>query len=491
MIGPYLDAVLDALGGVRDVLLRLALPLALGGAVVVAAFMVAAARRSGGGETPLPRWDGRRVRVATGYALVGLLAVVAWAGLRAAQPLARQAVQWEESAEATANPAPDAPPVYQFGPAVSALVERTYTRTLTLPPDFLQRIGSEGVEMLAPYLSDPSAEEVLRLVDTFRRSGRDVVFTRAVTRRDEDPIPFTGSQVRAVFKRLPGRAYDVAFEGRYTFANAGAAPITARFTFPLPQAGTVRDLAVAVDGQAVTEPDEKSAYEWIGPVPPGQSREAVVRYQVVGARTWHYDIGSRRRRVQKFRLEVVPNGSMRFLRGSLQPTAVARISGKSLRWELENVVTAQQVAVAFPPDVLARDVYLQSLGALPAALAVFLALVLAVGLRAGGLPGLPEPGALAFALVVFALGLGSASVLANYVGPVAGLLVGPLFGALLAARALGWRRWLPASLCSALLPEAFLSPTHSGLLVLVLAFLALAALAAPPSVASRTDATNA
>ena len=484
MIDAYLDAVLRALGGVLDLLVRLAMPLALGGAVAVAAFVLTAARRggNGGGASLLPRVSGRQVRAATGYALVGLIGVAAWAGLRAVQPLARQAVRWEESAEATANASPDAPPVYQFGPAVAAIVERTYTRTLTLPPDFLQRIGTEGVGILAPYLSDPSAEEVLRLVDTFRRSGRDVVFTRTVTRRDEDPLPFTGSQVRATFQRLPGRAYDVAFEARYTFANTGVAPAPLRFTFPLPQDGTVRDLAVDVSGQAVTEPDEKSAYEWTGTVPPGQSREASVRYRLAGARTWRYDIGSRRRRVQQFRLEMVPGGPVRFLRGSLQPTAT---TGGAPRWELENVVTAQQVAVAFPPDVLARDAYLQSLGALPAALAVFLTLAVASGLRAGGLPG---PGALAFALVLFALGLGAASILANYVGPVAGVIAGPLSGALLAARALlEWRRWLPPALCAALLPATFLSPTHSGLLVLVLAFFALAALVAPAGGRPQAD----
>ena len=37
------------------------------------------------------------------------------------------------------------------------------TRTLTLPPELLEGVGEEGVQVLAPYLQDPSAENVLRL----------------------------------------------------------------------------------------------------------------------------------------------------------------------------------------------------------------------------------------------------------------------------------------------------------------------------------------
>ena len=323
--------------------------------------------------------------------------------------------------------------------------------------------------MLSPYLTDPSAENVLRLVDTFRRSGSDVVFTRQVTRLDEEPIPFTTSRIRVRFRRLTGRAYDADFEGRYVFQNAGEAPITVRFLFPLPNGNTIRDLNVSVGGEAVTEPNESGSYAWECPMAPGEQREAVVRYRVLGAQTWHYDLGSRRRRVQQFQLDAAVDSAVRFPRGSLQPTAHA---AGTLHWELANVVTAQQVALAFPPDILGRESYLQALSALPASLVVFLIGVLMVALR---FRQRLSPGLLAAGLVLFTLGLGAAPVLANYLGFSAGILLGPLAGAALAVRALG-RPALLAALPAALLPATFLSPNHSGLLALLLALIALASI---------------
>jgi hypothetical protein len=466
MITQYVEAINHALGGVLNHLTRLALPLAIClGLMAVAGVLLFVFQRD---RLWFQEWEGRRhVANALGGMVVSLVVVAGWAALRTTLPVARQDIEWRESAEATANPVPEAPAVQQYGPAVAALTERTYTRNLTLPPDFFQRIGTEGLGVLSPYLTDPSAENVLRLVDTFRRSGRDVVFSRQVTRLDEEPIPFTTSLVRVRFRRLAGRAYDADFEGRYVFQNAGATPATVRFLFPLPSSNTVRDLNVSIGGQAVTEPSEAGNYEWKGEMAPGEQREAVVRYRSLGGQTWHYDLGSRRRRVQNFQLDAATGGPVRFMRGSLQPTTSA--SG-ALHWELANVVTAQQVAISFPPDIVGRESYLQALSALPASLIVFLIGVLIVGLR---FRQRLSPGLLAAGLILFSLGLGSASILANYLGFVAGILLGPLVGAFLSARALGGRSLL-AALPAALLPATLLSPTHSGLLALLLAVLALA-----------------
>lgn len=469
MITPYVQGVGEALGGVLDLFSRLALSLAVGlGLVVLAGAVAIAFRRE---DESLRRLDWSRLAgVLAGYVAVGLLAVAAWAALRSANPLARQSIEWRESAQATANPVPDAPPIYQSGPVVAALTERTYTRRLTLPPEFLQRVGEQGVGVLAPYLSDPSAENVLRLVDTFRRSGSDVVFTREVTRLNEEPIPFDDSRVRVQFHRLPGRAYDAGFEGRYVFRNPGPEPATVRFHFTLPQAGTVRDLSVTVGGQTISEPNASGTYEWKGEMAANEQREAVVRYHGIGAKAWNYDLGSQRRRVQHFQLDAVPGGPVRFLRSSLQPSSGGRAG---LRWDLTNVVTAQQVGITFPPDIAGRDGYLQALSALPASFVLFLigALVL-FGLR---YRRAPEPGRLAAALALFAFGLGASTVLVSYLGPVAGILAASAAGALAAGRVLG-RASLMAAVPAALLPAAFLSPEHSGLLVLLLGAAVLAAL---------------
>lgn len=470
MVDQYVGAVLQALEGVLSFVTQMALPLAVVlVAIVAGTFWVAQVR--GVPVVPAYRW-----RSAGEWALVGLLFVGAWGALRATLPLTRTVLRQEETAEATANPAPDAPEVFQYGPTVVSLAEKTYTRTLTLPPAYVERLGTDGLSVLSPYLSDPSAESVTKLADTFRRSGQDVVFTRSVTRMDEEPIPFTDTQVSARFQRLAGRAYDLVFEARYTFGNTGASPINARFTFSLPQAGTVRDLSVSVAGQSVGEPNDREAYEWSGNINAGETKQAVVKYRVTGARTWRYDIGSRRRRVERFGLEVSPNGEVRFPRGSLQPS---QVSGKTLRWDLSDVVTGQQVALSFPPDVMARDGFLQALGALPAALALFGVGVIALALRTGGV----TVHRFALALLVFTVGLGASPILAGYIGTIAATLAGPLLGAIGASRVLG-RLYLPVTLAAALTPAVFLSPTHSGLLALGLAIVTLATMGA---FAKQTD----
>ena len=141
-------------------------------------------------------------------------------------------------------------------------------------------------------------------------------------------------------------------------------------------------------------------------------------------------------------------------------------------WELSNVVTAQQVAFAFPPDTAARESYLQALSALPASLLLLLIGVVALAAPLGWRIG---PGVLAGAALLFAFGLGAAPVLANYLGATAAVLLGPLAGAALVAAMLGWPSLL-AALPAALLPAAFLSPRHTGLLVLLLVLLTGAAL---------------
>lgn len=475
MITQYVEAVNRALGGVLDHLTRLALPLAicLGLITLAGALMFVFARDN----LWLQRLDGRRYATRFfGSLIVSLLLVAGWAALRTTLPIVRQDIQWRDSAEATTNPVPDAPPLTQFGPVVGTLTERTYTRNLTLPPDFLQRIGAEGVGVLSPYLTDPSADNVLRLVDTFRRSGRDVVFSREVTRLDEEPLPFSTSQVRVKFRRLTGRAYDAEFEGRYVFQNAGSEARTLRFLFPLPDSNTIRDLHVSVGGQTVAEPNESNGYEWKGEMAAGEQREAVVRYRALGAQTWRYDLGSRRRRVQQFMLDASVGGPTRFLRGSLQPTTNAN---GALHWELANVVTAQQVAIVFPPDIARRESYLQALSALPVSLLVFLIGGLVISLR---YRQTLNPFSLGAGLLLFTLGLGAAPVLANYLGFAAGIIVGPLIGALLTVRVLGGWAFMSA-FPAALLPATFLSPQHSGLLALLLALLMLLFLL--PSARSR------
>lgn len=462
MIEHYLRAVLHALHDVLVVVETLAVPMAVVFGLAILALALFMALRP---NVSLLQWRGRAANAA-GYGLLTLLVVVGWAALKTTQPLARMDMKWREAAEATTNSVPDAPPVTQMGPALASLEERTYTRTLTLPPNFLQRLGAEGVGTLAPYLTDPSTENILRLKDTFRRSGRDVVFTRQATRLEEVPFPFADSRVSVQFHRLAGRAYDASFEGHYLIRNATDHPITAQFLFNLPAAGTVRELKVSVGDKTITDPNDQGAYRWTDKLSAGETREAVVQYHVVGARVWNYDLGSSRRRVQKFQLGASLDGEARFGRGSLQPTMTAN---RVLEWNLENVVTAQQIALVFPPNTWEKQGYLQVLSALPASFILFLLGVLAVGVYERRVP---TPANLAIALTLFGLGLGATTVLAVYLPTVVSVVAAPLLGAMSAARVLG-RRFLQIAIPAALMPATFLSAENSGLLILTLALLTL------------------
>ncbi len=464
MIQHYIASVARALVSVLDVVEKLAFPLALVfGLSIVALSLYVALHRD---ATPLS-W--RSVgSTSVGYLTVALLVIVSWAALRTTQSVARIDQKWRDTAEATTNSLPDAPPVVQTGPALASLEQRIYTRALRLPPDFLQRLGSDGVGTLSPYLTDPTAENISRLKDTFRRSGGDVVFTRQATRLDEVPMPFADSQVSVHFHRLTGRAYDALFEGRYLIKNETDQPLTAQFIFNLPEAGTVRELKVAVGDKVVTDPDDQGAYRWKDVLSAGETRQAVVHYRVIGARFWHYDLGSSRRRVKNFQLDAALDGDAGFGRGSLQPSFA---SPHALNWKLENVVTAQQVTLVFPPNTWAKQGYLQVLSALPASFMLFLVGVCAFGWRERRFP---QPAQLALALAFFALGLGATTVIAIYLLPIVAALVAPLLGALLAVSLLG-KRFLLVALPCALLPSIFFSAQNSGILVLALALVTVAA----------------
>ncbi len=495
MIQRYVEAVRDALLGLLSVVTAWATPLALLVGVLFVAGVVAFAF---GREREELRWLEPRSLIGRlfGYGSVALVLVASYGALKATKPGAQHAFRHRDLAEATSNAVPDAPVVSQSGPAVAALTERTYTSTLTLPPSFLNRLNGEGLNVLAPYLADNSTQNVVRLRNSFKNRGRNVVFSREATVEEEKPIPLLSSLIKVSFSRLPKRAYDAQFEGRYRFANGGAKATKAHFVFSLPQAGTVRDLKIVVGTKTLAGPKtateatgtatnsasqhaedaggadvgDPNVYEWKGVLAPGETREAVVSYRVIGARTWSYDLGSSRRRVEQFQLDAQANGDVAFARGSLQPTSV---KSSNVNWSLSNVVTAQQLSMVFPSDEGARQLLLQSLSALPASLLLFF-----VGLIGGAawLRISLSPLRLGVSLGLFALGLGASTVEPMGSWPVIALVVCPLAGALAVSMILGRRSFL-ISVPAALLPAAFLSGTHSGLIVLLGCALTLGALA--------------
>lgn len=341
-----------------------------------------------------------------GFVGVAVAAYLGWSFLQQLLPVAREGIEWQSSTEATSKPMIEAQPIYQTSPAVAALTEKTFTRTLTLPPGFVDRIGAEGIGVLAPYLQDPSTQNVLRLADTFRRSGQDVVFTREVTRLDEVPLPIAKSNVTANVKRLEGSAYELDFKATFTFSNTNVDAIPCRFQFPVPQTGTMRDLKVVVDGQVLPDPDENGISEWIGEIRPGESKSAEVSYRVIGGDAWQYIMGSRRSRVVDFNLEANIDGETRFARYSMKPTTQ---EGSRLAWRLGNVTT-ERIALSFPPDVIPRETFLQALGSMPVALVLFLGLAV---LLAGMMRISLRPDGLLVAMALLGVGFAASLIVAT------------------------------------------------------------------------------
>ena len=519
MSGAFFDSMRDGLSGVLELFLKIALPLAIFLGLFISATIVGFAIKGSVLTVDWPNLRKSSTKVAS-YLGVGLVVVCLWSGLKQVQPAAKSNIGWKESAEASDNPAPEAPPIDQYGPIAAVMIDKTYRRSLTLPPDFVQRIGADGVEVLSPYLVDPTAENVLKLADTFKRSGRDVVFTREVTREDEEPISFDNSVIKLAFHRLQEQAYEVDFSASYTFTNTTDTAIKARFVFPLPEGGgTIQNLKVEVGGQDVTEsanagrsmelgpsegapldeepspnspremmsdrsePNSEGDYSWTGTMNPGESRKATVRYKAIGSRSWSYDLGSSRRRVKDLSVEASIDGIVQFAKWGIQP---ASHSGSSISWKLKDVVTSQRLALTFPRDVRMRESYLQALAVLPATLILFgLGLLLALWRLQIDI----RPSQIASGLVIFGFGLGSTMVLANYLGPVAAVLVGPVLGGVLASRITNWRTLLVV-LPISLFPAASLSPQNTGIWVLVLAVLVAVGYAYLPRFVSPNGRTK-
>ncbi len=429
---------------------------ALGAAALIGAAMVLR-RDEAWGRIEL--WQ-RGARWSLGWVGVLVVATLGWFGMGAVYKVTQIDERWREGAVAVTDPLPSGAPISQVGPALSALGERTYTRTLKLPSNFLDQIGEEGLGVLAPYVNDPTADNVLRLRDKFRRSGREVVFTREATVSAEEPLSFSQAQVKVGFVPQGGRVYDAAFEANYRWSNPSSETRTIRFTFPLPEVGTLRDLRVMVDGKAVAQAENSQSYEWQDAMKPGQIHTATVAYRAVGARAWNYNLGSQRRRVQQFSLATTGLDDPRFARGGLLPTT-RRAS--SAGWNLDNVVTAQQIALVWPEDFSTR-LYLQAISALPLALLLFVPCVLCLSFSHGQLP---HPLRILVALAVFIVALGAATITTIYAGAFVGLIAAPLLGAIAATAILGWR-FGAALVPLALFPATFLSEQNSGLMLVAL-----------------------
>lgn len=365
-----------------------------------------------------------------------------------------------QQASASRRREPNLSGVVQFAPAVAVLENKTYTRTMTLPPDFASRLGAEGVQVLAPYLQDPTAENVSKLVDSFKRSGQDVVFTRELTRVDEVPVPADAADLSVQFRDegAPSgrRHYDAEFTGEYRFANPRTATAPMRFAFDLPEGGgTVQEFYIQVANQRVMEPDERGNYVWKGDVAPGTQVVARVHYRVTGAAQYDYRLGSERRRIGNFRLVTISSQPPQFAKSGIYPSS---ISGSRAEWKLRDVLTAQAISLVFPRADLNSQILDKSMVMLPVALALFAAAAFWL------LPKRALPGTVAFGVSLLLV-----PVLSGYASSPVATISGAVLAAAAGGLALGQAKGWIISILSATLTTVFLTIEHGGLAAWILA----------------------
>jgi len=237
------------------------------------------------------------------------------------------------------------------------LAERTYTHILTLLPALLRRVREEVVQVLSPYLHDPSSASIVSLRDRFTRSGQDVVFSRETTLQTQEYITLASSKVAADLNFVDAASgsrqsyYNGVFDGQYAFANPLSTPATVRFAFPLPRgSGALSGFTMTVNGQPYSAADLTDGSVWEGQVAGGAPVTVRVVYRHQGSRGWSYDLSQRREPVKSFDLTIRADQPAKFQRYSLFPTSVDRSAfggSQTLRRNLQNAITAQNVAVMF------------------------------------------------------------------------------------------------------------------------------------------------
>jgi hypothetical protein len=355
----------------------------------------------------------------------------------------------------------------QYSPNVSFEREVTYSRSVTIPGFLGQKLSTlEAAQLIAPYLVDPASENIKKLADSFKRSGKDLIFTREATVRQNDPVALELADVTVNFSfgdTGAGRSYYSAlFSGKYKFKNPNPEPTMLRFSFPLPeQSGTLSDFEFKFAGEVVPQPDLSSGYIVEREVAANAEVEVSVRYKNQGAGTWTYDFGSRREPIKNFKLNINTPRAVKFLRGSLYPNERGL---SSLTWNLKNVITSQGVVLSFPERSL-RETLTKVFSFAPLALLLASVWTFAWAWRR---QLKLEPVQVALVLLAFMVGIGAMAVLLGYVTPSFASWFGALLSLGLSSLVLGRRFLLPLA-GSALAPLAFLSVGNAGLLLGILA----------------------
>lgn len=146
--------------------------------------------------------------------------------------------------------------------------------------------------------------------------------------------------------------YTVDFLGEYAITNTDAVAQNVRLHFPLPSAEATYDqLLFQIDGAARDIAiDPKEGINEIIELAPNQTRRFTVGYRTRGLWEWRYQLAPASGRVKALDLIVTTNFvAVDFPEGSLSPMEQEQSAeGMTLRWQAEDLITRQGVAVTMP-----------------------------------------------------------------------------------------------------------------------------------------------
>lgn len=457
MMGTGLSKALTEIAtDLLDFFSRVSLP----GSIVAAAIIIGwiwinsqrqeVAERLKASIAPWTQWAGTFVAIA-------LTVMVSCRILDSVNDIFEARSQAELSQSSQGRIAQDVGPLYQSGPTIVNRVQKSYSRTLRLPSDVFDQIGQYGTSILAPYLGDPSADNVKELKDEFKRSGNELFVTRTVVRDDEEPLPFESATVTIRANRLPGskpavRAFNMDFDATYTFKNNQSQTQRMRFTFPQPdQQGPLSDFSLTVGNEKVIEPDENGWLVWEGDVPGGQELDARVAYRTQGSRKLVYGLASDRRLIRDFKLSFISNMTYKVTEGASLPQGG---TGSTKTWQLQNVLSASSLGISFPANDGTGFLVAKVLGFSPIMIVVLAGILLYQRLPLATILGV---------LLFQSLGFAVIPALTPYMSLLVAALLGVGIAILLSARILK-SKIIPLPIIVLAMPMAFLTWIHGGVI---------------------------
>lgn len=178
--------------------------------------------------------------------------------------------------------------------------------------------------------------------------------------------------------------YVVDFMGEYTVVNEDVVAQSVRLYFPLPSANATYDrFSFVLDGkpQAI-DIDPKEGINEIIELAPGQSRTFRVDYRTRGLYEWRYRVAQNNGRVRNLDMSLTTNvAQVDFPDGSLSPMQKeATEGGVKLRWQADDLITQQDIAVAMPEKINPGPLSARMSFFAPVCLVFFFVLVASIGL---------------------------------------------------------------------------------------------------------------